>query len=254
VNLGITDPTLQKIADGALARARGTKSDREYQRELARYNNETLPRGQQQVDDYNDARRNRAVTWEQRVTARSAATITGSLRLVDLTDGLVLWEAPFTGTEKDESPAGVNSVTTTGEDSRPDPAADVPEASANVPDALLDRAAETALAQGIRDLRGTALLPTPASFGTSVAGTPDTAPLPTVGRLLDVDGDTLLIGLGTSDGLKAGDCLLVALADGQKVRVVVTRVRPRTCDAVFDKAVPVGTRARVAVGQSAAKE
>jgi hypothetical protein len=254
VNLGITDPTLQKIADGALARALGAKSDREYQRELARYNNETLPRWQQEVDDYNDERRNRTVTWEQRLTAHSSATLTGSLRLVDLTDGLVLWEAPFTATERDESPSGVNSVTTTGEDSRPDPAEDVPEMTAKVPDALLDRAVETALAQGIRDLRGTALLPTPASFGTSTAGTPDTAPLPTVGRLLDVDGNTLLIGLGASDGLAAGDGLLVTLADGQKVRVIATRVRPRTCDAVFDRAVPVAVRARIAVGQSAGKE
>ena len=68
------------------------------------------------------------------------------------------------------------------------------------------------------------------------------------------DGDTLLIGLGAADGLRLGDGLVVALEDGRTVRAVVTRVRPRTCDAAFDKDVPADLRALVATGQTAQPE
>jgi hypothetical protein len=56
--------------------------------------------------------------------------------------------------------------------------------------------------------------------------------------------------------VKLGDALRVTLPDGRSVRVVTTRVRPRTCDAVFDPAAAAehGLRARVAVGQTVTRE
>jgi hypothetical protein len=245
------DPIVRGLTEALLQRPLGTKSSREYRRELDYYNSYTLPRWQRQVDDYNNEYRNRPITWEQTLNANSGVTVTGSLRLVDLQDGLVLWEAPFSATEREERPHDVSNITTYGEDSRPG-AADVPEATDEVSDGLLAKAAEAGLADGLRALRGTALLPKPAavSVGASLAGTPDTTPPPTGGRLLDIDGDILLIGLGATDGLKVGDTLTLTLSDGQTIRAVTTRVRPRTCDAVFEKTTPAGLRTRVTVGMN----
>jgi hypothetical protein len=153
---------------------------------------------------------------------------------------------------------------------------------------LLVRTGEAALRGGVQALRGTALLPfggaaagLPVAAAGSVVGaetalgplvppssghcggsgnTPAVSAAPTAavaGRILDIDGDTLLVGLGAGDGLALGDALLVKLGDGDSaptVRLVVTRVRPRTCDAVFDKAAPAANRARVTIGQTAALE
>jgi hypothetical protein len=84
------------------------------------------------------------------------------------------------------------------------------------------------------------------------------APAPSAaGRILDVDGDLLLVGLGAGDGLKVGDVLLVKIGEGtgaKTLRLVVTRARPRTCDATFDKAAPANLRALVATGQTVTQE
>lgn len=245
------DPLTRAASEVLLKRMIGMKSEREYKEALDYYNTVTLPRWQQRRDDWERRYRTRPVSWRQTVVASGTATIKGSLRLVDLADGLVLWEAPFEGTEQDSQPQAARTVTEYGEDSAPATPAS-PADSAAPPDALIDRAADAALARGILALRGTALLPAPAI----VAETPDEAPVSSSpsGRLLDVDGDTLLIGLGTGEGVKIGDALLVRLPDGRTVRALVTRVRPRTCDATFDKNAPGDLRLLVAIGQTAVRE
>ena len=91
---------------------------------------------------------------------------------------------------------------------------------------------------------------------TSALNTPNAPNAPNTtatGKILDVDGDTLLIGLGAGDGLKVGDVLTITLEGGIKVRAAVTKVRPRTCDAQFDKSATPAQRARVLTGQTAVK-
>lgn len=253
------DPIARALGDVLLRRAVGVKGDDEYKDALDYYNTVTLPRWQRQVDDYNRRYRWRRISWRQSIVAKSVATVSGSLRLVDLVDGLVLWEAPFTATEQAEEPHDTRTVTSIGEDSSPAPAA-LPEPTGRPPGLLVSRAADTALTRGITALRGTALLPTTAAVpdtdpATVATDRGETAPpTPPVGRLLDIDGDTLLIGLGAGDGIKAGDLLRVRLPDDRSIRVVVTRVRPRTCDAAFEKDAPSDLRAVVAIGQTAAPE
>ena len=256
INIAISDPNMRVAAESLLKKAIGTKSDEDYDKECRYYQRETLPVWQRQVEQYNYERNNRPVTWEQRVVANSEVTVSGSLRLVDLTDGMVLWERPFTTTDSCDTPMATKSVETVGEDSRPGPA-DLPQASDVVPEPLLTRAASTALVQGVQSLRGTALLPSgtlsPTPIATLVLGKTD-APLPTVGRLLDVDGDTVLVGLGVGDGVQKGDSLLVSLSDTVQVRVIVTKVRPRTCDALIAASTPMTQQARIAVGQVVTRE
>ena len=83
---------------------------------------------------------------------------------------------------------------------------------------------------------------------------PSSPNAPNAGKILDVDGDTLLIGLGAGDGLKVGDALTVTLEGGIKVRAAVTKVRPRTCDAQFDKSATPAKRAHVLTGQTAMRQ
>lgn len=254
------DPIVRAVSEGLLKKVVGTKSNKEFKADLNRYNNEILPAWQRQVDEYHHYARTRPVTWRQNITSRSEATITGSLRLVDLVDGLVLWEAPFSASDIADTGRASRALISHGEDSAP-PGEDGPSSSSDVPDELLSRAADSALMQGIQVLRGTALLPSSivvsASAPHPVAPAPSAAPIPPAapgGRILDVDGDTVLVGLGATDGLAVGDALLVTLPDGEgTVRLVVTRARPRTCDAAFDADAPVSLRARVEVGMTAAK-
>lgn len=243
-----------------LRRVVGVKNEEEYKDALDRYNCETLPRWQQQVDEHHARYRTRPIAWRQNILAKSAVTVSGSLRLVDLVDGLVLWETPFSVTEHDESLQDTRNVATVGEDSSPD-AAPRPASSSQAPEAVVLRAAEVALAQGINALRATALLPphtntiqTALGPATLVAAPDATAPSSRLGRILDVDGDTLLVGLGATDGLRLGDTLAVTLGNDRKVRAIVTRVRPRTCDAAFDKEAPGDLRTLVAIGQQAVLE
>ena len=134
------------------------------------------------------------------------------------------------------------TAVSTGEDSSPPPP-DYPTSVSEPPAALVAKAAETALEQGIQALRGTALLPpatalTPLPAPTSaLALLPTPADAPASGRILDVDGDTLLIGLGTTDGLTLGDALLVVLPDGRTVRVVTTRRGPADAGARTTKTI-----------------
>jgi hypothetical protein len=260
------DAVARALTETLLKNVVGVKSSREYKDALNEYNEQTLPRWQREVDDYQARRRRRTVSWKQDVIGKGRATVAGSLRLVDLADGLVLWEAPFSASENERFPVSSRTATTVGEDSSPESAA-CPEPSGEAPESLVLRAAEVALAQAVQTLKGTALLPSTTGAG---AGGGDTAaaaagsgggdaadpgsPAPS-GRLLDVDGGLLLIGLGAGDGVKLGDALRVTLPDGRSVRVVTTRVRPRTCDAVFDSAAAEhGLRARVAVGQTVTRE
>ena len=253
------DPLVFAVGEALLRRVVGTKSDRQYKEALDRYNCETLPRWQQQVDEYYARYRTRPIAWRQEILAKGTATVSGSLRLVDLADGLVLWEAPFSASDRDESSYETRTVTSTGEDSSPEPVP-YPAASSEPPDALVARAAESALAEGVQALRGTALLPPPTTTVNTALGPASLAPAPDApapappGRVLDVDGDTLLIGLGATDGLRLNDTLVVTLEDGRRVRAVVTRVRPRTCDAAFDKDAPADLRALIAIGQTAQRE
>ena len=152
-----TDDALAQAAMEALLHGvLGYKSDREYRDALDNYNSVTLPRWHRQMSEYNDRYRTREVSWRQEIHAKGAATVTGSLRLVDLVDGLVLWEAPFTGTDQDDSLCEARTAVSTGEDSSPPPP-DYPTSVSEPPAALVAKAAETALEQGIQALRGTAV-------------------------------------------------------------------------------------------------
>jgi hypothetical protein len=113
------DPITRVLADSFLKNVVGTKTDREYKAALNVYYSETLPRWQQDVDEYNLRYRSRQVSWRQTVLARRTASVSGSLRLVDLIDGLVLWEAPFSATENEDGTYSVRTVTSVGEDSQP---------------------------------------------------------------------------------------------------------------------------------------
>ncbi|MES2459457.1 MAG: CsgG/HfaB family protein [Armatimonadota bacterium] len=245
------NPLIRSVTESVLGRAVGTKSRREYRSAINDYNETTLRRWQEDVDNYYAQREKRQIDWKQDIIARGAATVKGSLRLVDLTDGLVLWEAPFSATEQGESAWATRRAVTYGEDSNaPSLPEDCPDPKDVVADELIDRAIDSALTQGIQALRGTALLPST----SAVLGTASASEFPVNGRVLDVDGDSLLIGLGAGDGVKLGDTLHITLADGQIVRVVTTRVRPRTCDAAFAPAVPLALKSRAAIGQAVLRE
>ena len=254
---GSEDNTLlRSVTESLLAKAVGTKSRRDYRSAMDEYNESTLPRWQEEVDHYHAQREKRQIDWKQSIVAHSTAAVKGSLRLVDLADGLVLWEAPFSAVTQGENNWATRRATTYGEDSgEPGLPDDCPAASDAVSDSLIDQAVDTALTEGMQALKGTALLPASA---TSIAGgkTADPAsPAAQIkGRLLDVDGDSLLIGLGAGDGIKLGDTLRIMLANGKTVRVVTTRVRPRTCDAAFAPDAPQALRTRAAVGQTVTKE
>jgi len=65
----------------------------------------------------------------------------------------------------------------------------------------------------------------------------------------------VLIGIGATDGIAVGDQLIVTLPNrAGTVRLKVTRVRPRTCDATFVAATQPLLRAKVAAGMEAKKQ
>ena len=244
--LGISDQTVLKVVEAVFSKNLGTKSDQDYKSECDRYRCEILPRWQRQMDVYQQERHNRPVTWEQKTTAHCDVRIKGSLRLVDLSDGLVLWEAPFAVSDTEDSLFRTDSITVIGEDNRPGPA-DVPEAASLIPDDLLERAASRGVQDGLAALRNTAVLPVAAPLAVPAA--PINSPTVLTGKILDVDEETLLIGLGAGDGLKVGDALTITLESGVKIGVLITKVRPRTCDAAFDKSATPAQRTRVIAGQ-----
>lgn len=250
------NPLIRSVTESVLGRAVGTKNRREYRSAMDDYNDSTLPRWQSELDSYYSEREKRQIDWKQDIIARSAATVKGSLRLVDLADGMVLWEAPFSATAQDENSWATRRAVTYGEDSgAPDLPSDCPQSEGAVADDLVDRAIDSAVTQGIKALQGTALLPVTVSAPPETPNASLSASEPPIkGRLLDVDGDSLLIGLGAGDGVKLGDTLLVTLAEGRTVRVLTTRVRPRTCDATFAAAVPVSLKSRTVTGQTVTRE
>jgi hypothetical protein len=239
------DPVSRGVLEAVLSKVVGTRSDDDLREALTVYQRRTVPLWQQQVRDYNEARRNRPISWRQNVTLHGSAHLRGSVRLVDLADGLVLWETPLDIADRCETPFATATVTTYGEDSSPDNG-DIPSASPTVPEPLLGSVADAAALQAVTALRTTALLP----------GAGTTAGVAPTGKLLDSDGDTLLIGLGMEDGIVVGDTLRLRLSTGETVRLVVTRARRRTCDAAFEMSVPASVRTQVAraEGLTAEKE
>ena len=253
------DPIARALTDALLRKVVGTKSSRDYRDSMRAYNDETIPAYERQLESYYEQRRARPVKWRQTLVAHRGVTVSGSLRLVDLADGMVLWEAPFSASEREEVPAEQRTVTTYGEESNPG-AAECPATVKAVPEDLAAKAADAALGQAVDALKTTALLPPPAAAPVVVAsaGTGEEAPSPTlpanpVGRVIDIDGPTVLVGLGATDGVLLGDLLAVSLPDGKTARLKVTRVRPRTCDAVFDVATPAAMRPLVTVGREVRK-
>ncbi len=223
----------------ALAGRGNLKDEDEYRDELYVYQTRTVPAWQLRMRDWEREHRNRSVQWRQGADLRGTLTLRGSFRLVDLNDGLVLWEAPFEATERGEQPGGRRIVTTVGEDSSPDDARAQENSAA--PEFLLSRAVDTVLEQAVGALKAGAILPSTLSPSEPLR----TAP---AGKILDVDGDQLLIGLGASDGVTVGDVLRVRLESGGWLKLIVTRVRPRTCDAQLADGEDRTLRGRLSVG------
>jgi Curli production assembly/transport component CsgG. len=252
------DPIARALTDALLRKVVGIKSERDYRSAMRAYNEETIPAYERQLDAYYEERRTRPIKWRQTLTEHRGVTVSGSVRLVDLRDGMVLWEAPFSESEREELPAQQRTVTTYGEESHPGEA-ECPQPVDRVPEALAARAAEAGLEQAVGALRTTALLPEVSSaVVVSADGTGGPVPSPSLpesptGRVIDIDGKTILVGLGDTDGVVVGDILTVTLPKGSTARLKVTRVRPRTCDAVLDPAAPAALRAQIAVGTEVRK-
>jgi len=68
-----------------------------------------------------------------------------------------------------------------------------------------------------------------------------------------VDDNTVLVGLGTADGIAMGNVLEVTIGNGEKLRLTVTRVRPRTCDATFATGSNPVLLSRVSIGDTVTK-
>ncbi|MBC8141549.1 MAG: hypothetical protein H7Y38_08925, partial [Armatimonadetes bacterium] len=218
---------LKAVVVGLLKNKVGTKTDDEYETDLREYRRTALPAWERSVRDHQARADTRQIAWRQTIAARSTVHIAGSVRLVDLTDGLVLWEAPIASTDVAEKTTQTRTAYTTGEMSAAPGADDLPGANGEIPGELLTRTAEKAVGDLLRALPASALLPS--TTAPPISADTDTAQ---TGKIIDVDGDTVLIGLGTNDGLRVGDTL-VGTGASVGLRLQVTRVRPRTCDAVF---------------------
>lgn len=233
---------LQAVAEGLLKDVVGTKTDAEYDAALREYRRTALPLWERSVRDYQARADNRQIAWRQTITARSTVHIAGSVRLVDLADGLVLWEAPIASTDVAEKTTQTRTACTTGETSAAPGADDLPGANGEIPGELLTRTAEKAVGEILRALPASTLLPCAIAAPIPSADTAQT------GKVIDVDGDTVLIGLGAGDGLRVGDTLVGTGANA--LRLTVTRVRPRTCDAVFAPDVPKASRPAIKIGDA----
>jgi hypothetical protein len=224
----------------ALAGRGNLKYEDEWRDEMYLYETRTLPAYHARLRDWEQQRRTRPVQWRIDSGLRGSLTLRGSMRLVDLADGLVLWEAPFETTERGDQPGGRRTITTIGEDSVPGDRRGSGSEGA-IPEFLLSGAVEAVLEQAIGALRGGAILPTTLPVAESVRAQP-------IGKVLDVDGEQLLIGLGASEGVFVGDVLRVRLESGEWLRLTVTRVRPRTCDAVLADGEDRTLRGRLSAG------
>lgn len=211
----------------AMAGRGSLKHPEDYREEMYYYQTRTLPAWQSRMRDWERERRTRQVQWRVDAGLSGTLNLRGSMRLVDLTDGLVLWETPFETTEKGEQPAsGRRTITTIGEDSSPGEPRGRNGEQAGAPEFLLSDAVDSVLEQAVGALKAGAILPSTLPAAEPVKAQP-------AGKILDVDGDHLLIGLGASDGVSMGDTLRVRLENGTWAKLTVTRIRPRTCDATL---------------------
>ena len=242
------DANFRAVAESLLGGIVGRKSDETYQSDLREYRRVTLPTYEHEIAEYNRCAANRSIEWRQTITAQSTVKIAGSLRLVDLTDGLVLWEAPITGIDHADNKRETRTLTTIGETSAEPGADDLPDADGDLPDELFAHAAETALGDAVKSLASTALLPN--SHSPTVVPFPVSGMGNGVGRVIDVDGDSVLVGLGAEDGVKVGATLEATTAHGTKLHLIVTRVRPRTCDAGFAPNTNSLNRGQIKIGDA----
>ncbi|MGC4044672.1 MAG: CsgG/HfaB family protein [Armatimonas sp.] len=226
----------------ALAGRGSLKDPDDYREEMYYYQTRALPAWQVRMRDWERERRTRPVQWRVGAGASGTLSLRGSMRLVDLADGLVLWETPFETTEKGDQPAsGRRTITTIGEDSTPGEPRGRDGEQAGAPDFLLSDAVDAVLEQAVGALKAGAILPSTLPAAESVKAQP-------AGKILDVDGDQLLIGLGASDDVAVGDTLRVRLESGAWVKLTVTRVRPRTCDARLKDGEDRTLRGRLVTG------
>lgn len=252
LNVGGRDSEIVRVvAEGLLKGVVGTKTDEEYSAAMRDYRRSTLPSWERSVADYNARADARQIEWRQTITARSTVRIAGSLRLVDLADGLVLWEMPIASSDKEERTQQTRTAYSTGESSAAPDDSDLPRGNSEIRGELLARVAETAVAESLKSLPATALLPVATATPDTIAPSPtpaDSKEVATGGKVIDVDGETVLVGLGASDNVKVGDILEITTATGTKLRVVIRRVRPRTCDATFVASTNPAHRSRVQIG------
>ncbi|MBC7804927.1 MAG: hypothetical protein H7145_02135 [Akkermansiaceae bacterium] len=251
LNVGGRDGEIVRVlAEGLLKGVVGTKTDAEYSSALREYRRSTLPLWERSVSDYHARADSRQIEWRQTITARSTVRVAGSLRLVDLADGLVLWEAPIASSDKEEKTQQNRTAYTTGESSSAPDANDLPGGNGEIPGELLARTAETAVSDSLKALPATALLPIATATSDTLAPSEasEEKEVAKTGKVIDVDGETVLIGLGASDSVKVGDVLQIVTAAGTKLRVSIRRVRPRTCDATFVASTNPAHRIRVQIG------
>jgi hypothetical protein len=236
-----TDPLARAAAEALLGSKVGYRTPREYAEAMDDYRFRVLPAWERALYNYQQERRNRRVSWQERIASKGSASIRGSVRLVSLSDGAVLWEAPLQATETGEAAATTRTITTLGEESVPR-ALDLPPSTTKPPQGVALRAGETALSRALTELPLTALLPS----SSAVVAEPS-APL-TRATVLDTDSESVLVGLGSSDGVKKGDVLLVRFPDNTALRLIVTKVRGRSCDASFEPETSAKIKARLIPG------
>lgn len=232
------DPIARAAAEALLGPKVGLRSEREFAEAMDDYRFRILPAWERALYNYQQEKRTRRVSWQERVSAKGSVVLQGSVRLVSLTDGTVLWEAPLSASESGTAAHLTRTIATIGEDSVPR-SLDLPAGAPKPPTGLALRAGESALTRALTELPATALLPT----GAAKVQEPLTR-----GTVLDVEGGTVQIGMGASDGVKPGDVLLVRFPDSSVLRLIVTRVRPRTCEAAFEPETGATVRARVTAG------
>jgi Curli production assembly/transport component CsgG len=231
------DPIARAAAEALLGPKLGLRSEREYAEAMDDYRFRVLPAWERALYNYQQEKRSRRVAWTEKVTARGSATLRGSVRLVSLTDGAVLWEAPLSTSESGESAQLSRTISTLGEDSVPR-AVDTPSQTSKPPTGIALRAGESALAQALAELPRTALLPT---------STVTIEPLAR-GTVIDLEASSVLVELGSMDGVKPGDVLLVRFPDSTVLRLIVTKARPRSCEAAFEPETSAAVRSKLTAG------
>ena len=155
VPVPVSDPSARAALEAVLGDRVGYRSEEDYQDDLDRYQRRDVPRYREDLRAWERARRERTVQWRQESTLRGELTARGSVRLVSMTDGRILWEAPFSVSERGEQEGGVRTVTVTGEDSVPEERGAIDEP----PPFLVGRATGRVVSQALAALRRGAELP-----------------------------------------------------------------------------------------------